>query len=182
MSGRDNALIELALSLGATNAATVDVRDVVTDVAFRKLCEANVCGRYGRCHTCPPDIGDAEELIRRVRTYDRALVYKTVSAIEDSYDYEGMVEAKKKTFTLALRLRESCNLPKDALHLSAGGCEICEICSKASGEPCRHPSLALSSLEGYCINVYELAKNTGMKYTNGTDTVTYFGAIFFKNC
>ena len=42
-----------------------------------------------------------------------------------------------------------------------------------------NPALAMSSLEAYGIDVAQLAKQAGMKYINGVNTVTYFGAVFF---
>ena len=116
-----------------------------------------------------------------VANYEYALVYQSVYPLEDSYDYEGMLEAKGHAVALADKLR-SAFLEQDitdALHLGAGGCGICEVCAKKKGEPCRFPSRALPSLEGYCVNVSELAKSAGMKYINGQDTVTYFGAVLF---
>jgi predicted metal-binding protein len=65
------------------------------------------------------------------------------------------------------------------LHLGAGGCGVCEVCAKRTGEPCRFPEKAMPSLEAYCINVSELARAAGMKYVNGQNTVTYFGAVLF---
>ena len=34
-------------------------------------------------------------------------------------------------------------------------------------------------LEAYGINVSRMAQTAGMKYINGTNTVTYFGAVLF---
>ena len=65
------------------------------------------------------------------------------------------------------------------LHLGAGGCHLCEVCAKKTGEPCRHPDRAVASLEAYGVNVSALARLCGMKYINGENTVTYFGALFF---
>ena len=69
-------------------------------------------------------------------------------------------------------------LPR-VLHLGVGGCRMCEVCAKRTGEPCRHPDLAVASLETYGVNVSKLAPAAGMKYINGKDTVTYFGAVLF---
>ena len=66
---------------------------------------------------------------------------------------------------------------EDCLFLGAGGCRVCSRCAKQDDEPCRHPDLALSSLEAYGINVSVLAPQAGMKYINGVNTVTYFGAV-----
>ena len=68
----------------------------------------------------------------------------------------------------------------DALHLGVGNCGVCEKCAKLTNEPCRYPDLALPSLESYGVNVSELAKASGMKYINGQNTVTYFGAVLFN--
>ena len=57
---------------------------------------------------------------------------------------------------------------------------MCEVCGKRTGEPCRFPQKAIGSLEAYGINVSLLAKESGMNYINGADTVTYFGAVFFR--
>ena len=41
------------------------------------------------------------------------------------------------------------------------------------------PEEAVASLETYGGNVSKLAPAAGMKYINGKDTVTYFGAVLF---
>ena len=174
-------LSALALSLGAYKASVIPVDAVETDAAFRDMCAANACGNYGRNWMCPPDAGDIHDLMAALRTYSFVLVYQTVSALEDSYDFEGMMEAGVAHNKLMITLRDRMsaeNLPR-VLHLGAGGCRMCEVCAKRTGEPCRHPDLAVASLETYGINVSKLAVSAGMKYINGRDTVTYFGAVLF---
>ena len=175
-------LTDTALSLGAFRAGIIETDKIVTDKAFRGMCESNACGMYGRCHMCPPDVGDIDELMSSIREYDYALVYQTVTELDDSFDFEGMIEARRKMPGISLKLRKEfkdkniCN----ALHLGVGNCGVCEKCAKATNEPCRYPELALPSLESYGVNVSELAKAAGMKYINGQNTVTYFGAVLFS--
>ena len=172
----------LPLHFGADNAAIIETDLVKTDAAFRDMCRSNACGMYGKCHMCPPDVGDIECLMAEVKQYDYALVYQTMSELEDSYDYEGMVEAKKKCYPLAQNIRQAFldgGIFK-ALHLGAGGCGGCETCTKREGKPCIAPERALASLEAYGINVSALAAAAGMKYINGQNTVTYFGAVLFS--
>ena len=174
-------LTDLALSLGAFRASVIPVEAIETDASFRDLCAANVCGNYGRNWMCPPDAGEIHDLMAALRTYAYALVYQTVSELEDSYDFEGMMEAGVALNQLMHRLRDQLNgegLPR-VLHLGAGGCRMCEVCGKRTGEPCRHPDLAVASLETYGVNVSRLAPAAGMKYINGQNTVTYFGAVLF---
>ena len=174
-------LAQIPLSLGAFRAAVIPVADVETDASFRALCESNACGNYGRNWMCPPDAGDIHELMERLRTYTYALVYQTVTELEDSYDFEGMMDAGVAHNELMIRLREKLKGEglSRVLHLGAGGCRMCPVCAKRTGEPCRKPDLAVASLETYGINVSKLATAAGMKYINGQDTVTYFGAVLF---
>ena len=174
-------LSALALSLGAFRASVIPVEHIETDASFRDMCAANLCGNYGRNWMCPPDAGDIHDLMSELRTYTYALVYQTVSELEDSYDFEGMMEAGARHNQLMVDIREKLRdepLTR-VLHLGAGGCRMCEVCGKRTGEPCRHPDLAVASLETYGVNVSKLAPTAGMKYINGQDTVTYFGAVLF---
>ena len=174
-------LISVPLALGAYKASVIQTKEIILDRAFRDLCASNACGVYGKCWMCPPDVGNIDVLMDEVGKYDYALVYQTVTELEDSYDFEGMIAAKKRSYPLSQSLRENFDDPKFAkvLHLGAGGCGMCEVCSKRTGEPCRSPEKAMPSLEAYGINVSELAKASGMKYINGQNTVTYFGAVLF---
>ena len=175
-------VIEKAIELGAYKANVIETKEIVLDGAFRDICATNACGMYGSCYMCPPDAGDIDELMAEVANYDHALVYQTVTELEDSFDFEGMMDSKKQSYLLADSLRKvfaDMDISK-ALHLGAGGCGVCDVCAKKTGGPCRFPQKAMSSLEAYGINVSELAKAADMKYINGQNTVTYFGAILFS--
>ncbi len=175
------SMIRSVLELGACKAAVIGVEHIRFDHRFRDLCKSNACGNYNRCWTCPPDASDIDKLIAKAKGFDYILVYQTVSALEDSYDFEGMMEAGKKHNQLTLcvaQWADTLALPR-ALHLGAGGCRICENCAKITNEPCRHPDQALASLETYGIAVSELAQACDMKYINGQNTVTYFSAMLF---
>lgn len=172
-------LLELIISLGADKAGTVPVEKIDFEPSFRSLCESNACGMYGRSWMCPPHVGTVEELIGRAKTYRTALVYQIVDTLEDSYDFEGMMAAGERMNRLTAAVRRkflSLGL-EDCLFLGAGGCRICPRCAKQDDQPCRYPDLALASLEAYGINVSVLAPQAGMKYINGVNTVTYFGAV-----
>ncbi len=175
-------LVSETLSLGASKASIVEVDKIELDAAFRDMCASNACGVYGKCWMCPPDIGEIGDLMADIKTYSYALVYQTIGELEDSYDFEGMTEVGEKHNKLAFALRNAVSDKKfaKALHLGAGGCRVCPVCAKRTDEPCRFPELAMSSLEAYGINVSRLAALAGMKYINGTNTVTYFGSVFFS--
>ena len=163
------------------NAAVIDVRDIQFKREFRAACEQNRCGKYGKCWTCPPDVGDIDEMISRAGKYEHALVFQSIGRLEDSFDVEGMERAAQRhnliTQTLAAELDSMLG---DSLKLGAGACRVCERCARVDEEPCRNPDKATVSLEAYGIAVSELAKASGMNYMNGQNTVTFFGGFLFR--
>ena len=178
---QNEELIRLALENGADKAQVIAQQQIVMSPVFREICESNGCGNYGKCWMCPPDAGDIDALMNEAQSYQKALVYQTVGKLEDSYDFEGMMEAARLHNELSRALAKwFATLPfAKKLHLGAGGCHMCGVCAKRTNEPCRHPELAMPSLETYGIDVSELAASSGMKYINGQNTVTYFGALLF---
>ena len=181
---QNEELIRLALENGADKAQVVAQQQIVMSPVFREICESNGCGNYGKCWMCPPDVGEIHALMEKVRRYPYGLLYQTISEIEDSFDIEGMLEAGKLHNDLAQAIsrwaREAGAFGEDWLHLGAGGCRLCPVCAKRTNEPCRHPQDAMASLETYGVAVSELAASCGMKYINGQNTVTYFGAVLFQ--
>ena len=79
--------------------------------------------------------------IHGIRKYEKGLLYQIISPLEDSFDLEGMVEAKKRLTGVSQRILDAFR-PDPAgstLHLAGGACGLCEKCGKETGEPCRHP-------------------------------------------
>lgn len=175
------ALVNAALEAGAHKAVILNAEQVVLSEQFRDICRGNQCGKYGRCWMCPPDLPDVQEVMDKIRSYSYVLWYQTIAPLEDSFDIEGMMAAKDNHVRLSQRLQRLAAhmLPENSLHLSCGGCHLCPVCAKEEGLPCRMPDRAMPSLEGYCVDVYNTTKDTPLRYINGQNTVTYFGAILF---
>lgn len=174
-------LMQAALHRQADKAAVIDVENINFRLEFRKLCEDNSCGNYNKCWMCPPDVGDISTLIGRVKSWDQALVFQSIGQLKNSYDYRGMMAAAKNHGEITMGLIEDLKpVLGDMMALGAGVCPVCDKCAKRDGEDCRFPELAISSLEAHGIAVSELAGVCGLNYINGKNTVTFFGAIFFK--
>ncbi len=176
----DHQFASLAIGMGADKAYVLPVSEIPFDAALREFCVANRCGHYNRNYACPPSVGEPQAVIAQAKGYENALIFQTISALEDSFDFEGMMEAAANHNELTNRMYAHVKQEQPGcLPLSAGGCSICARCAKIDDLPCRFPEKAISSLEAYCINVSSLAEKCGMKYINGVNTVTYFSAILF---
>ena len=73
--------------------------------------------------------------------------------------------------------QEMATLP-EAQILSNESCGRCAECTYPDA-PCRFPEELYHSIEGYGLNVSELAGQAGIRYMNGPSTVTFFGAVLY---
>ena len=146
----------------------------------RTICEANSCRNYAGSWACPPAVGTVEECRERVSQYDKMLLFSQKYELEDSFDFEGMTEGLLDFKQMIDLLEQSLKgVLQDYLLLSNEGCGRCSECTYPSA-PCRFPQLLHHSLEGYGFMVNELAEEAGVRYNNGRNTVTFFGALLFN--
>jgi len=167
--------------MGASGVSEIRVSELEFSGEIRDLCKANACGRYGSNYTCPPFVGELEELMEKAKNFQDIVVWQNVYPLEDSFDIEGMFSSQEHHNAMTLKIAKEIYAKKGrdkALILSAGGCTLCKTCNMKVNEPCRYPEDALVSLEAYGINVASLAKSAGMKYIAGENTVTYFSGAF----
>jgi predicted metal-binding protein len=120
-------------------------------------------------------------------SYDAVILIQTIYPLEDSYDFEGMRdggEAHEKNIGKAydyIKSVKDSSINYDKIKiLGAGGCSICPKCGIIENVPCRFPDRAVSSVEGYCMNVANMAESHGLKYINGENTVSYVAVFLLK--
>lgn len=175
-------LTSLALQLGATRAAIVKVSDIQFSGSFRDLCEMNSCGKFKTSWMCPPAVGAFEELKNQVLAFEKGLVIQTVYHLEDSFDFEGMMNAANIHDEVFRRILDHVKKNQPAgpiLPLNAGVCRFCETCTYPDKD-CLYPEEALASVEAYGIDVTALVTACGIPYNNGPASVSYVGMILFK--
>lgn len=174
-------MIDIAKDNGAWEAAVLPTSHLRVYAEVRDICKKNSCGGYGRTWACPPAMGTIDECLDRCRSFGSMLLFTGKYDLEDSFDYEGMIEGKKSfqalVETIAAEVRA---IDKNTLIFSGGGCRRCKTCTYPEA-PCRFPETLFPALEGAGFNVSELAKQAGIHYINGADTVTYFAAVFFSD-
>ena len=165
---------------GAYAAKVISVKEIEFDPSFRKYCEDNVCGQYGRNYACPPYAGTPQELKERACAFRQAVVFQTVTPLEGGMTEDSLQAAKNQNNQVGDAIQERLETEKRrSLRARAGQCSYCTECEAVKGKPCTYPPKGQISLSAFCVNVASLAETCGMKFQNGENTLTYFGVIFF---
>lgn len=119
---------------------------------FRAACEA--CPAYSGTWACPPFDADPEAIwsgYESILLYAKKVVIpaeareKTYSKAELRDLWDSMLKPVKRDLITELLALER-EIP-GSLALSAGGCDICESCTRPQGIPCRAPELKRYSVE-----------------------------------
>lgn len=168
-----------ALQSGMWQADWIDTKYLKFYPEIREICKGNVCRNYGATWACPPAVGTLEECQNRALQYEKLLLFSIKYNLKDSFDIEGMQNAML-SFQDSVDLFDG-NLKKILSHyllLSNEGCGRCSKCTYPHS-PCRFPERLHHSIEGYGLNISELAKAAGLSYSNGKNTVTFFGGVLF---
>ncbi len=178
------SLIDDILRLGISRAALIDPSRIEYSETFRKLCEQNTCGYYGKNWMCPPVVGLYSDLKTKASNYKEGIAFQTVHRLSYRRDRKGI----KKAFRAhddALKkligyLRTEYGV-KEILALGAGPCTYCEKCACEEGKSCVFPENAIASLESYGIDVGALMKMCDMPYKFEEENVTLVGAVFYTS-
>ena len=159
---------------------TIDATEIPFSQSVVDACRANACGRYATSWTCPPGVGDIKELESKIKSYKKALVFSCKYDLEDSFDFEGMMEGAKTTQELLFEILD--DMKADGVDYMALGCEGCILCKECTypDAPCRFPDKATPSIEACGISVVELSKKLNINYHNGPNTVTFFCTILTR--
>lgn len=161
------------------NSGSVNIPDIVFHSDYREICSQNVCRCYGTSWACPPGVGTQEECIARLRSYEKMILFSRAYQLEDSFDIEGIQESgsdfRERVELFAQKVNP--HLPH-YLMMANGGCHKCNPCTYPDA-PCRFPDQVFHSMSSYMFTVSAVAKQAGLIYNNGPDTVTFFGAILF---
>ena len=173
-------ITEIAIECDFLEYGYVKLEKLKYHPEVRAICKGNTCRNYGASWACPPAVGTIAECRTRVAQYDKMMVFSRAYKLEDSFDFEGMLAGLRNFKELVDRFQQNLsNILSEYVLLSNEGCGRCLSCTYPDA-PCRFPHLLHHSLEGYGFVVNELAAEAGMHYNNGTNTVTYFGALLFK--
>lgn len=152
---------------------------------FKGFCKQ--CRNYGKLWSCPPYNFSIEEYVDRykyVYIVGVKIVFDedTLSSINtkekiSNYTTETLHFMKNKIMNEMLKLEK---LYPNSTSLSAGGCNLCENCSKLKNIQCVHPDLMRYSLESLGFDVGGVSSkllNFELKWATETRLPDYFSLI-----
>lgn len=156
----------------------LDVKDIIFSEEVRFMCE-NETRRDNQSWVYLPAIQSIEECKEKVRAFEHAFIFTTVTEVRDSLDFLCCLDAKKGHEQLSYNVQESFRRSfGDVLTLTTG-CGICDKCAYPD-ETCRHPDKSFSTIEGHGIYIMKSIEETGISYDYGNNVATYISLIFFN--
>lgn len=173
-------IIKKALDMGFSVSAKLDCSTIKLMPEVREMCAANKCNQYDKNWACPPGCGSLEECEERIKKYKVGIIVQTVGQLEDSMDFESMVEIEKKHKNLFLKFSDELKKEYDnVFSLGVGSCIKCKICTYPD-EPCRFPKNILSSMEAYGMLVSQVCIDNNVKYYYGPNTLAYTACFLIE--
>ncbi|MGN0399306.1 MAG: DUF2284 domain-containing protein [Blautia sp.] len=150
---------------------------------FRKFCEQNDCGNYGKNYACPPVCGTPEAMEAKVKQYENALVFQSRTPVNNIFDDAETKAIKKihtrKTLKAVEELKKG-GLPEDGTFIMCGPCNFCDVCKMAEGEACVKENMRFSCLSAYCIDAMKMAEHCQMDMEWNGSEVSFFSLYLFK--
>ena len=172
--------IELLKDCGFETIVELDVATLKALPEVRQMCEVNTCGAYNKRWSCPPGCGSIEECNAKMKQYTKGILVQTVGDIEDSLDWEGIMEVKAihdKRFIKGTEVLKDEIV--DLLPLGDGSCSRCKDCTYPDA-PCRFPELASASMEAFGLYVADVCRKNGVAYNYGIGRMCYTGCYLFN--
>ena len=175
-----NALKELALSCGFSHVGNLDADTIEVHPEVRDSCASNKCQAYDKNWACPPACGTLEECSERIHKYKKGLILQTTGELEDSLDFETMMEiAEEHGKHMDAYCDEIRKQYPDALIIGDGQCKRCKTCTYPD-EPCRFPEKMSSAMEALGMVVSDVCARNDIPYYYGPGTLTYVGCVLIE--
>ncbi len=157
----EKKLTALAKEQGFDHTAFLPVKDLVFVEEYRKYCEDNLCGNYGKLKNCPPICGTPAQMKERACRYETAFIMQTICEV-DVYDEKA---------TKALKHRHNQMTQAVTAAIEAQGVEGLTM----SAGPTRDGAC----MSAYCVDAAKMAEACGMEYWLGDKKAAFFSQFLF---
>lgn len=155
------ALSRLAEEQGFARTAFLLVKDLVFVEEYRRYCEENVCGNYGKLPNCPPACGTFAEMKEKACQYEHVFVMQTIQELDFS-DVKAIKAAKARHNHMTEAVVDAIGEKGvKGLVMSAG------------------PTRYSSCMSAYCVDACKMAEVCEMPYWIDDHTAAFFSQFLF---
>ena len=166
-------LAKTAKENGFTHYAELDIDTLEFMQEIRDMCNPEQCRNYNKSWSCPPACASLQEMRERVKNYNIGILVQTVGDLEDSMDWDGIMEAGARHKENFSKMRNELGKKHPSLlAMGAGECKICESCTYPDN-PCRHPDKMEVSMEASGLFVSKVCTDNNLKYNYGQEKIAF---------
>jgi len=173
-------LAEIAKTSGFTHYSPLDVSTLEFMQEIRDMCNAKQCRNYDTSWSCPPACASIDDMRERVQKYKEGILVQTVGELEDSLDWDGIMEigaVHKQNFG---KMRETLNINfQNIMALGAGECKICDKCTYPDN-PCRYPDKMETSMEACGLFVSKVCTDNNLGYNYGPEKMAFTSCFLLE--
>ena len=173
-------LVKIANECGFTHYAQLDVSTLEFMQEIRDMCNPKQCRNYNKSWSCPPACPSLEEMREKVKNYSTGIIVQTVGDLEDSMDWDGIMETGARHKENFGRMREKLSKQHPALlAMGAGECKLCETCTYPDN-PCRHPDKIEVSMEASGLFVSKVCTDNNLAYNYGPEKMAFTSCFLLE--
>ena len=159
--------------------AFIDTDELVFADRVRWICE-HECPMYNTTWACPPAVGTVDECKARVMGFREGLMIATITEVGDIANIEETLATRGDHEAITRQISSLiAEHAGEILTLSTEACAHCAKCSYPDA-PCRHPEKMFPCVESHGILVTDLAEKHGIDFLAGSNLVTWFSLVFYK--
>jgi len=175
-----NDLAETAKDCGFTHYAELDISTLEFLQEVRDMCNPKQCRNYNKSWSCPPACPTLDEMRERVKNYKTGILVQTVGELEDSLDWDGVMETGAQHKENFGKMRAELNKKQqNQLAMGAGECKICETCTYPDN-PCRYPEKMEISMEASGLFVSKVCTDNNLKYNYGQEKIAFTSCFLIE--
>ncbi|MBI9084949.1 MAG: DUF2284 domain-containing protein [Desulfobacterales bacterium] len=161
-------LLQLAVSLGASDARAIDAGQICVEDALARHCLKPRCENFGLSPSCPPHVSGPAGFRKLQEKLEHAIVVRIVLP-------SAVLFSAERREVMGLLHQIVAGIEREAVEMGyvdskgfAGGscktifCHDHDACRRLSEDgQCRHPESARPSMSGFGINVSQLMQTCG---------------------
>jgi len=172
-----NELEEIAEDCGFTHYGRLDISTLEFMKEVRDMCNPKQCRNYDKSWSCPPACASLDEMRERVKKYNTGILIQTIGDLDDSLDWDSIMDAGARHKENFGKLREKLSKKHPSLlAMGAGECKVCETCTYPD-EPCRYPDKMEISMEACGLLVSKVCKDNDLEYNYGLDKIAFISCF-----